>query len=458
MSVASGGSKTASWKVGEEGNELGAMAVALNRQHVAIASAVTPDWDDYIPDTLTRIAVQLGVTEYQADQYCQLGFLVSRFERVGELLRGGSFSLQLMLKMADDLAPVDDENVDEVDELVVEALRPTKPGQAMLSRATVHARIRRILGRVQPDVLPDDGDGADSGNSRGNSDSGNGSGINDIAADWPDDRSRATGDPTRDKILQRDSRDLDCTEFFLQLPKLEAYELEITLKSVAKQQGCSLAEALMRIVRRQVTASIVLNLYKNVAYEGEELFAADGWLSTMASREWMERVTHLAAPGFGESTGYTPSETIRETVMARDGHCRFPGCSVPAHRCQTDHIKRYDHENPAAGGPTSTANLHMLCPKHHRLKTAGQWDVTMDADGTETWTSHNDGHQVITTTGGPLGRDTFRTRAVRRTKVLKDKNNGQGKENNQGRTENTAQANNPDTAGDTVREADAPDF
>lgn len=77
---------------------------------------------------------------------------------------------------------------------------------------------------------------------------------------------------------------------------------------------------------------------------------------------------------------------------------------------------------PWKGGPTATANLHCLCSKHHNVKTTGARDVTLHPDGTETWTSLGDGHTVMTAPNGPLGRETFRHRAVRRTTALAEYN------------------------------------
>ena len=123
-----------------------------------------------------------------------------------------------------------------------------------------------------------------------------------------------------------------------------------------------------------------------------------------------------------DNNGYAPTPLVRACVEGRDGTCRFPGCSVPAHKCQLDHVHRYNHEHPQKGGPTTTANLHCLCSKHHNVKTTGAWDVTLHPDGSEIWTSLGDGHTVMTAPNGPLGRETFRHRAVRRTTALAEYN------------------------------------
>src|SRR5699024_1224966 len=48
--------------------------------------------------------------------------------------------------------------------------------------------------------------------------------------------------------------------------------------------------------------------------------------------------------------------------------------------CVTDLSPAFDHENPAHGSPTDSANLHRLCRIHHRMKTAGLIDPDRDPD------------------------------------------------------------------------------
>ena len=73
---------------------------------------------------------------------------------------------------------------------------------------------------------------------------------------------------------------------------------------------------------------------------------------------------------------YRPTPAMIEQVRALDGHCRGPGCQVPARRCDLDHHVPYPH------GPTTVANLGPLHRRHHNLKTAGLWTCTPDTDAT----------------------------------------------------------------------------
>jgi hypothetical protein len=80
-------------------------------------------------------------------------------------------------------------------------------------------------------------------------------------------------------------------------------------------------------------------------------------------------------------TRYRIPTRLARAVRARDQHCRFPGCHTPAARCDLDHLTPY----PA--GPTTYANLHCLCRRHHRLKHTTGWTVTPLGDNHLQWTS-----------------------------------------------------------------------
>lgn len=63
----------------------------------------------------------------------------------------------------------------------------------------------------------------------------------------------------------------------------------------------------------------------------------------------------------GRRTQVVPP-AIRRAVVARDRHCRFPGCDRPQSWCDAHHVVHW-----ADGGTTSVANLVLLCRRHHRL-------------------------------------------------------------------------------------------
>ncbi|MFW0771437.1 DUF222 domain-containing protein [Arthrobacter koreensis] len=73
---------------------------------------------------------------------------------------------------------------------------------------------------------------------------------------------------------------------------------------------------------------------------------------------------------------------LKRWLQARDGTCRFPGCSVSVTHAEIDHTKPFSR-----GGATEHANLEHLCPKHHRFKTLGHWTARQPEPGTIEWHS-----------------------------------------------------------------------
>ena len=89
-------------------------------------------------------------------------------------------------------------------------------------------------------------------------------------------------------------------------------------------------------------------------------------------------------------TEYLPNRAMRRFIRQRDGHCRFPGCTRGAKRCEPDHVIPFSR-----GGPTAIWNLVSLCKHHHRVKHDAGWTLTMTRDGDCTWTDPH-GRQYAT--------------------------------------------------------------
>ncbi len=96
----------------------------------------------------------------------------------------------------------------------------------------------------------------------------------------------------------------------------------------------------------------------------------------------------LDPTGFVTQTDtYQPTAGMRRYLRARDQHCRFPGCRMPTHNCETDHTHDW-----AKGGRTELCNLAHLCTAHHALKHPDipdqhRWTARQLPDWTIEWTS-----------------------------------------------------------------------
>jgi len=104
-------------------------------------------------------------------------------------------------------------------------------------------------------------------------------------------------------------------------------------------------------------------------------------------------------------TRYKPPQPLAEHVLARDGVCAAPGCTVPGHRCDLDHTTEY-HGTPANGSPhqgkTSADNLGPLSPWCHRLKTDGGFTLRQVSPGVFEW--HTPAGYAYRVTPGDFGK------------------------------------------------------
>jgi hypothetical protein len=111
-------------------------------------------------------------------------------------------------------------------------------------------------------------------------------------------------------------------------------------------------------------------------------------VSTEQVRTWCadtEKVTVKPVIDLAEeitSSGYEPSDRLREQVVLRDRICAHPYCTRSARRADLDHVREH-----ARGGLTTSSNLAPLCRFHHRLKTHGGWSYVVIRPGTYLWRS-----------------------------------------------------------------------
>ena len=80
----------------------------------------------------------------------------------------------------------------------------------------------------------------------------------------------------------------------------------------------------------------------------------------------------------GRSSRTVPRR-LRRLLVARDRHCRWPGCSAPPSRCDAHHIIHWLN-----GGPTDLDNLVLLCHVHHQHLHKHGHRIVLEADGSVT--------------------------------------------------------------------------
>ena len=98
---------------------------------------------------------------------------------------------------------------------------------------------------------------------------------------------------------------------------------------------------------------------------------------------------HGGVPVSVGRTQYIVPDRTRRIVERRDRGCRVPGCTATRF-VEVHHIVHWDD-----GGPTDTANLICLCPKHHRMHHQGLLGITGNAD-------EPDGIEFTDSRGSPI--------------------------------------------------------
>ncbi len=66
------------------------------------------------------------------------------------------------------------------------------------------------------------------------------------------------------------------------------------------------------------------------------------------------------------------SAAQKTALLARDGGCVIPGCTVPGDACDAHHVVPWSQ-----GGPTDLDNLALACGRHHAEIHLNQWQVQM---------------------------------------------------------------------------------
>ncbi|UGB35738.1 HNH endonuclease [Microbacterium sp. cx-55] len=105
-------------------------------------------------------------------------------------------------------------------------------------------------------------------------------------------------------------------------------------------------------------------------------------LAGTVDEAWDRLITDPVTGAVLHTDARLASAPMRRFLGARDRHCRFPGCRVPAIRCEIDHT--VDHH---LGGPTAVDNCEALCQRHHSMKQFTAWRVRQLGGGVLEWTS-----------------------------------------------------------------------
>ncbi|BAU95486.1 hypothetical protein N24_1224 [Corynebacterium suranareeae] len=188
----------------------------------------------------------------------------------------------------------------------------------------------------------------------------------------------------------------DATYVRIKISGHDRHLLNDLLNKLAEQE-MDLPEAFMAFITSQMDVKITKYLY-SPHHHPEQLWSPDDGDIDPKAYAHATLVCTKDLDEVAERTekSYTPSEKMKALIRARDGHCRFPGCCVPASKCQVDHIIPWDQ-----GGPTAEWNLQLLCQRHHNMKTDHRYEAEANGMAEIKWIGPMD-VPAITRPAGPL--------------------------------------------------------
>jgi len=145
--------------------------------------------------------------------------------------------------------------------------------------------------------------------------------------------------------------------------------------------GLGAIRAQVQVVVPALTAAGVAD--RGATIDGVSPVDAETARCLMATAPGWDRIlTHPITGAVLAVDRYQRNRAMERFLAARDVHCRFPGCRMPARFCDNDH-----NHDWALGGPTDVTNLASLCKRHHTLKTETEWTARQHPDGSIEWTS-----------------------------------------------------------------------
>ncbi|MFO6504077.1 HNH endonuclease signature motif containing protein [Corynebacterium freneyi] len=414
------------------------LARQRNIVDIDICLTVAPNGDDDVDSHLAAVATRLGLSRGKAARYCDVGTMLRRMPKVLDACRSGAWPHERLATIAAAIAAVSDDNLAAVEDKFVAYLCPKKDFQALPGPRVFARELRRIVEAIEPISTPPDDDEPKPivGESYGVDNEGAG----------------------------------DFGQLIVVLRKDRLAEFDATVRAIRDAKAnegnegndgveCSLPDALIAMCRGEGEGvSVTMNVYVDgtntstatnantgtgtatagttgtrTTDESDVQVWLDGagWLPKYLTKAWLSRAKDVRLSSDSVTGGYVPTEAQKARVRGRDGQCRFPGCDVPAHRCQIDHVVDYDptHTTNDGGGGgggyglgvTATWNLQCLCQRHHNLKTSKHWRAVMHADGSVTWVDHAGRVFATTVAHGPIahiGRQTFSQRATRRASTI----------------------------------------
>lgn len=354
------------YTVNDPARPLAVLGTRVNCQAYQLWDSIDRNDEEDADLSLAAIAADLGVTESWAEQNLESLDVLHQLPQL-RAVQESLFHLDFhrLRAIYRGLLPADEAMFPEIDQLLAEFLSPTREHQELPSAYQIGEKVKNILNELDEKI----------------------STKQKSTHDNPVVSTRIHEDGTGE-LSARYSGEIIA-------------EVDQLIRRQADATGVSQAQALLDLIRSTNEVKVVLNIYSPDGVPDAPVYVPGvGWLDAKASECLRTRVTtvrRLDEYRDYVSYSYVAPPGLRAFLIGRDGTCRYPGCRVPATRCQVDH--RVDFRD---GGLTSAANCAMFCQHHHNMKTDGVFTYELDPDTAEITIFFLDGTVVTTKPAGPI--------------------------------------------------------
>lgn len=297
------------------GNDpLSQLAIRHNKEMVQAWLGIDVDPSDDFDTASKSVAVRLGASVTAVRSILLVVFMLRSFSKLRELvLATGCLDDKRLIAIERHLVGVKPEMRAAVEADLVDMLTPKMPAQVLPQARTLGKRVAEIVEKHDPAAIP-------------------------------------PPEPKKGKSSMRQLPD-GRYRLSLTMPALRGALVAKRIQA-AMGKGGDAFEAAMSLLEGKKEPQVTLNTYE---VDGAVYAEGAGKLDPETAERLRALARQVTVTGEESTTRHDPTPALKAFVRARDGHCRFPGCEVEAHKCQIDHVTPYD-----AGGRTHASNLHLL--------------------------------------------------------------------------------------------------
>ena len=372
------------YTVSTPGNDIATTATQLRQFEYFMHRECLPDPDDDFDLACTRLA---GLTGKSPTRVANIFMALFRLDElpglreVHERLFHLDFSRLIVIdQVLCKLGTPDEEALARIDAALVKYLTPTRAGQVLPSVRNLRRKLNALVAAEDPEL-----------------------------ADAVSTEAEQAAEKCRKRKGRYDWSSLPggvgCIS--VEYDTETAAQINGVIRRVADEYGVSASEAFAMLVLTDINrdVDVTLNVFQAADLLHAPVFIeGTGWTDAETGAELAGKASRrkdMNAAAWMESTNYVTPDRLKAYLNGRDGTCRYPGCCLPAYRCQKDHCVDF-----ADGGPTAAWNLVNLCQHHHNIKTDKRARYILDpATGDVVWL-FTDGTWQTTTATGPLAPET----------------------------------------------------